>query len=263
MASNLSKYEADIKRLVREGQLLLVAMQQEQRPEDTKQAYTKALGDKAEDFFKSLPSFRSAYQKWYSEAKALIRQIIPDRLADFVRHYERLPNRKMLQWDNYTVEDYLQGLSRSDIVPMTAGIARVEQQVAILESAQQRFKSSLFDIRQLVAADLFDSEIDTAKVLAKNKFLRAAGAVVGVVLEKHLAQVCESHNLKVAKKNPGIADLNELLKSSDVIDTPTWRFIQHLADIRNICDHNKNQEPTAEQIDDLVNGAAKMLKTLF
>jgi hypothetical protein len=139
----------------------------------------------------------------------------------------------------------------------------MEQQLNILKSAQQRFTSSLFDIRQLVAADLFDSEIEAARALVKNKFLRAAGAIAGVVLEKHLAQVCENHAIKVTKKNPTIGDFNDLLKNADVIDTPRWRANQHLADIRNLCDHNKTKEPTEEQVQDLVDGVAKVLKTMF
>jgi hypothetical protein len=221
------------------------------------------LGDEADKFIKDLPRFTSEYQRWYSEAKAIIRQVIPDRLSDFVRHYERQLSRKVLQYDNYTIEDYLQGLSRSDIVTMNAGIARMEQQLNILKSAQQRFRSSLFDIRQLVAADLFDSEVAAARALVKNKFLRAAGAVAGVVLEKHLAQVCENHAIKVTKKNPTIGDLNDLLKNADVFDTPRWRANQHLADIRNLCDHNKAKEPTEDQVLDLVDGVAKVLKTIF
>jgi len=139
----------------------------------------------------------------------------------------------------------------------------MEQQLNILRSAQQRFKSSLFDIRQLVSADLYDSEIEAARPLVKSKFLRAAGAMAGVVLEKHLTQVCENHAIKVMKKNPTIGDLNDLLKSADVIDTPRWRANQHLADIRNLCDHSKAKEPTEEQVHDLLDGVAKVLKTLF
>jgi hypothetical protein len=263
MSTNLSRYEADLERLVGDATFLLTAMQYEQHPQEMTKQLKAAVGDKAEEAIKKLPRFASAYQNWYSEAKALIRQVIPDRLADFVRHYERQPNRKLLQWDNYTIEDYLQNLTRSDVVTMSAGIARMEQQLSILQSAQRRFRSSLFDVRQLVAADLFDSEIDAARVLLKNKFLRAAGAVAGVVLEKHLAQVCENHAVKIAKKHPTIGDLNDLLKNADVIDTPRWRANQHLADIRNLCDHNKVKEPTEEQVQDLVDGVAKVLKTIF
>ena len=43
-----------------------------------------------------------------------------------------------------------------------AAIPHLRQQLSILKSVKARFESSLFDIRQLVQADLFDSEIDTA-----------------------------------------------------------------------------------------------------
>lgn len=263
MPTNLSRYEADLDQLVESGILLLTAMQYEQHKDQAAQQIKNALGDGAEKFIKELPRFSSSYQPWYSEAKAVVRQVIPDRLLDFVKHYERQPNRKALQWDNYTIEDYLQSLSRHSIVTMSAGISRMEQQLNILKSARQRFKSSLFDIRQLVAADLFDSEIEAARSLMKNKFLRAAGVIAGVILEKHLAQVCDNHNIKVAKKNPTIGDFNDYLKNADVIDTPRWRANQHLADILNLCGHSKGKEPTEEQIQDIVDGVAKALKTMF
>lgn len=132
-----------------------------------------------------------------------------------------------------------------------------------MKAANRRFESSLFEIRQLVQADLFDGEIGAARELQKNKFLRAAGAIAGVVLEKHLRQVCDDHNIKVLKKNPSIGDLNELLKAESVIDVPQWRFTSMLADIRNICDHNKQKEPTEQQVTDLIDGTDKVLKTVF
>lgn len=219
--------------------------------------------EKYDKFIKGLPRFNVEYQTWYSESKALIKQLLPDRLTDFIRHYERQSNRKALQWDNYTIEDYLQGLSRNDLVPMTAGLARMEQQLSIVKSARQRFKSSLFDIRQLVTADLFDSEIEAARVLAKAKFHRAAGAICGVILEKHLALVCQNHNIKISKKNPTISDFNDELKNSGVIDTAQWRADQFLGDIRNLCSHNKSSEPTKDQVNDLIGGVDKVLKTIF
>ena len=44
---------------------------------------------------------------------------------------------------------------------------------------------------------------------------------------------------------------------------PQWRFIQHLADIRNLCDHNKPTELSAEQVNDLLTGVKKVIKTLY
>jgi hypothetical protein len=82
-------------------------------------------------------------------------------------------------------------------------------------------------------------------------------------LEKHLGQVTANHSLLIKKKHPTIADFNELLKTHGVIDTPQWRAIQRLCDLRNLCDHNKHREPTEEDIIDLVNGTEKIMKTLF
>ena len=111
-------------------------------------------------------------------------------------------------------------------------------------------------------ADLFDSELDAASELAKKGFLRAAGAVAGVVLEKHLVQVCSNHSVVIRRKST-ISNLNDLLKERGVTDVAQWRFIQHLGDIRNLCDHNKAKEPTADEVNDLIAGVAKTLKTLF
>jgi hypothetical protein len=153
--------------------------------------------------------------------------------------------------------------TKEKIVGPDAAIPQFTQQLFIVKSIDRRFESSLFDIRQLVQADLFDSDLDAAAELLKKKFTRAAGAVAGVVLERHLAQACESHGVKISKKSPAISDLNDALKAANVIDVPQWRFVQHLADIRNLCDHDKAKEPTAEQAGDLVEGVRKTIKTIF
>jgi hypothetical protein len=161
----------------------------------------------------------------------------------------------------------MQGLAVTSSVAGTkvepsAALPQYKQQLAILRAAERRFDSSLFEMRQLVQADLFDSEIDVARELLKHKFVRAAGAVAGVVLERHLKQVCNDHGVKVGKANPSVAVLNQALRDADVIDVPQWRFNQHLSDIRNLCDHNKASEPTKEQVQDLIDGTARALKTI-
>lgn len=136
-------------------------------------------------------------------------------------------------------------------------------QTEILESVKSQFESSLHDIAQLIRAELFDSELDAARELTKNGFLRGAGAVAGVVLEKHLGQVCQNHNVQTKKQHPTISDFNDLLKNAAVIDVPMWRQIQRLGDIRNLCDHNKHRDPTKEEVTELIDGVEKLCKTLF
>jgi hypothetical protein len=269
VTSNLDRFKSDLARLIKLGQQLELAMQLDCYPEQFNAALKQQLKDKAEEYVKNLPSFSSAYQRWYSEALAVVRQLLPDRLTDFTRHYEKPKARKNITYESYRVEDYLQGLhvTRSydgqKVVGRDAAIPQFQQQLAILNAAEARFDSSLFDIRQLVQADVLDSELEAADHLAKCKFLRAAGAIAGVVLERHLATVSSNHKVPVGKKNPTISDFNEALKTAAVIDLPQWRFIQHLADLRNICDHARTPDPTKAQIDDLLAGVKKVTKTVF
>jgi len=236
MLSNLDKYKKDIDSLIKKGEKLLSILR-------TNEALIK---------------FRKEYEIWYSESLSLIKIILPNRAEDFEKYYYQKGEECLKDCINYQSDyfDFLKDKAQEAMLLF-------ENQLGIVKAAKRKFESSLFDIKQLVQADLFDSELDAARELNKKGFTRGAGAVAGVVLEGHLSQVCENHKLKVIKKSPTINDFNQLLKDNDVADTPTWRFIQHLADLRNLCDHNKKREPKKEEIDELINGVEKITKTVF
>jgi len=268
MISNLEKYREDLDLLISEGGMLMNAIQLECYPEKFKKRARENLKEKCAEFIKKIPSFKDKYQIWYSESYAIIKILLSDRLNDFIRLYEKPKGRKCVEYGNYVIEDYLQGLrvtksfTSEEVVGPDAAIPQFVQQLRILESVKKRFESSLFDIKQLLQADLFDSELEIAVELNKKGFVRGAGAIAGVVLEKHLAQICANHKIKMGAKKLTINDLNNLLKENGVIEIPDWRFIQHLADLRNLCDHDKNKEPEKIQIEDLITGVTKVTKTI-
>ena len=135
-------------------------------------------------------------------------------------------------------------------------------QITICESLTERIDSLLADIEGELYAELQDSEIVVARRLAKVS-LRAAGALVGVVIEGHLQKVASNRGVKLTKKNPTIADLNDPLKTAGVVDTPAWRKISFLADLRNLSFHKKGTEPTKEQVEELIQGAEWVTKNVF
>lgn len=246
-------------------------MQYECAPKALEKALKKKLGDGASEFLDKLPKFSEEYEIWYSEAKALIRQLLPDRLDDFVGHYEKPKARKEIDYESYRISDYLVGLQitrgreyeKVVVVDIDSAIPRFRQQFAMVKAIKKRFESSLFDIKQIVQADLFDSELEAAMALVNQGFLRAGGAMAGVVMEKHLAEVCRNHQIKFRKKKLTIADFNDALKKENVINTPQWRSNQHLGDLRNLCDHDKKKEPSKDQVTELIEGVTKLTKTLF
>ncbi|MEN5255271.1 hypothetical protein [Pseudomonas protegens] len=267
--SNLEKYRKDLKALLEEGRVVLQALRRDAEGKEEWRARLEAAGwgeEKIDIYESNLKPFRVCYHHWYSEALAVVKQLLPDRYADFVKFYERPKTRKSFDVETYRIEDACQSLSLTRyggdvVVAMPAAIPLLQQQIAILESIEKRFESSLFDIKQLVQADLFDSELDVARELLKNKFSRAAGAVAGVVLEGHLKQVCDNHNLP--KKSGTIAVLNDALKAAGVIELSQSRHIQFLGDIRNKCGHKNPTDPTVDEVGELITGVDKVIKTIF
>ena len=200
MSERDKKFENELDVLINRGELLYLAIQYDCLPKNRKGKNEKVVGkEKSMSRLDKLPDFKSDYQSWYSEALALIKQVLPDRLNDFVSHYEYPGNRKEITFGNYMIRDYLQGLrivrgvTNEVIVDETAAIPEFRQQLNIVKAARALLRSTLIDLTSMLQADLFDSEIDSAGALAKSGFLRAAGAICGVVIEKHLKQICDTH----------------------------------------------------------------------
>jgi hypothetical protein len=265
-APNLTRYKEDLSKLVKLGEsmdldLTLRHLKDEKKLDDEQKKLAKTLHR----------SFEGEYQRWYTEAAAVIKQLIPDRLSEFEQLYRGEGKRKGVDATSYHIQDWLNGVravtnsytSEKTFNDFAIVSMRFRTQLQILRAVEGRFESSLFDIRQLVQADLFDSELDAARELIKNGFSRAAGAMAGVVLEKHLAQVASNHSIAIRKQHPSISDLNDTLKNGGVLDVPTWRLVQRLGDLRNLCDHNKQRDPTKEEVTELIDGVEKMTKTVF
>ncbi len=211
--------------------------------------------------------FQYDYQRWYTKALKVVASLAPDRHAEFRAYYEVDPKRKSLGYGTYVIQDYIKHVAPSsyqypDFDTREQTLKCFFNQITILYAVGERIDSVLSNIEGELYAEIQDGEIAVARQLSKVS-LRAAGALVGVLIEGHLQKVANAHGLKIAKKNPTIADLNDPLKAASVIDTPTWRKISFLADIRNLCSHKKDLEPTKVQVEELIQGAVWLTKNVF
>lgn len=260
--NNFEKYKKDYKKLKEYGNALQYGFVYDYKKHPKCKKVFNEFDDEKKKIAKKY-AFSDNYNAWYNESLRLIKQIMPERYDNFVSLYTPEKKRKNIDITNYTISDSLLGLQITKggevvLEPVNAFIL-FQQQLKILTSLENYFESSLFNIKELLQADIFDSELDGARELHKNGFYRASGALCGVILEKHFACVCTSHSIKMKSKAPGISDYNEKLKEDNVIDNKTYLLVQRLGAIRNLCDHNKKQEPTKDDIEDLINGTDKIL----
>lgn len=264
MADSRDAMKKELDALIKQGEaahlLLTVRWVLEHQPETELDDETKRH---AEEF-----EFAEAYQRWYSRALRVVEQLLPDRYAEFRELYRLDRPAKDVHFGNYSISQFLAGVSITrygEPVFDTHRVAmrRVGDQLNILRSAQDRLDSRLADIKGVLEADVFDDELGGAEDLRKKKYPRAAGVVAGVVLERHLKRVCANHGIKLRKKSPTISDLNDALKNAEVYDTPRWREIQRLGDIRNYAGHDKERDPTEEEVMELIRGTEKVIKTVF
>lgn len=222
------------------------------------------LSEKSDGMIK----FGTHYQSWYSRALKLVELLGADRLEEFVSYYRMDSKRKSFNVSTYVIQDYVQGLGApNDIFGNPEWnihhvvCIRMTNQSQILMSLKSRLSGVLSDVHGHLLAKIEDEELKVAeKLISVN--LRAAGAVAGVVLEGHLQRVATNHNISIGRKAPTVSNLNDPLKEADIYDLPTWRRIQHLADIRNLCDHKKGREPEKSEVEDLISGVSTIIKTI-
>ena len=223
------------------------------------------LAKKDEDILE----FGTMYQKWYSRAYKIVESLGPERLEEFISYYLIDPKRKEKNKSTYVIQDYIKGEGAKlnyNHEPIwnthNVTIVRLLNQMQIIASLSSRIDSVLQDVKGHLFAELQDTELKAAVQLKKVN-MRAAGALAGVVLERHLQRTAQNHKVVVRKKSPTISDLNDPLKQKGVYGVPVWRKIQLLADIRNICSHQKETEPSVDQVDELITGVDTIIKSVF
>lgn len=227
----------------------------------------KKLIEEGFEFVKNLDGerreFMINYESWYTKSLIYVKRMTPDRVNDFKNLYQ-LGHRREITLDTYTISDALRGieLKGSNVTPKNVW-PKLLQQVTILKGVKEVLKSKIYNLQELLQADIFDNELNSAKELNKKGFYRAAGAMCGVVLEEHFSRILEKNNINLKKKNLTINDYNDALKNNDLIDIATFRHIQLLGDFRNLCDHKKEQDPTKEDIDKLIEGTDEIIKTVI
>lgn len=193
------------------------------------------------------PNAGRIYQQWYSAVRAMLAKNQPDRVTELDGAYslikQMLGGRHITKAEQFRLMDLL------------------NDQFDILAAVPPYLRFSIYDIELEAYSVLMDDELGAARHLLSKSFLRSAGVLAGVILERYLKNILRKHTPPIKyRKNATLASLNDLCKDS-VYDLVTWRKVQHLTDLRNLCAHDKTREPTKDEVVELINGVSAILKT--
>ncbi len=216
---------------------------------------------------KDIIEFRTVYQRWDTQSLKIVQSLSAEKYEEFVNYFTNNPNRKLLE---ASVQDYVRGMGEAKgpyteelpFDPIERARLRFLSQLQVLDELSYRVESILADVEEHLFAELQDKELEAANALKKIS-LRAAGALAGVVLERHLQRVAANHSVTIPKEEATIRDLNDPLKLNKAYDFATWREIQRLGDLRHLCSYQRNGEPTREQVEDLIAGVSSVIKSVF
>lgn len=202
------------------------------------------------------PDIGSLYQHWYSAVKIILEKNQSSRVPEFENTYS--PN-KIKTKNDIGIKQLiaLRHVTKSEQFKL---MDLINVQFDILAAVPSHLKFSIYDIELAVYEILMDDEIMATKHLLKNGFIRPAGSLAGVILERHLKNLLRKHTPPIKyKEKDTLAALNGLCKEEIIYDLVTWRKVEHLIDIRNLCTHDKEREPTKDEVAELINGVSAML----
>lgn len=127
---------------------------------------------------------------------------------------------------------------------------------SVFAAAMEDYKGGyLTSIKNLIQADVFDSELEQAKELLANDYKVAAAVIAGVVLETALRDLCTKGGLPHSKLDKMNADLAK----AGAYNKLQQKRITALADIRNSAAHGKPAEFTDNDVTSMINDVEQFL----
>ena len=164
--------------------------------------------------------------QWLTSCLSLLGRVFGEQSAHYHRLKEQFPSYP--KWPN------------------------VDQAFGVLLAAKDDLESeSLFSLKQLVEAELFDEFLEQAEYLLSAGYFQPAAVIAGCVLEDGLRKLCIANGITLPD-HPKLDWMNVELSKSGVYTKLTQKRITSLADIRNSAAHGKWREFTQADVEAMV-----------
>lgn len=131
---------------------------------------------------------------------------------------------------------------------------------AVFLAAKEDFEGGyLVSVRNLVQAEVADSEIDQATELLDAGYSTAAAVVAGVVLETTLRTLCAANGLSIGKLNK----MNDDLAKAGVYNSLKQKNITAIAAIRNSAAHGKTDDFSPRDVKSMISDVSRFAEEVF
>lgn len=245
MTSALADVEEKVEKALQEGEEILREVQtfgwEDDRPDrilvGSQLVDLDDLMYRTEESRRVPVTFVSRCSKWYTTCLALLETNMANRRSELP------PLMKFLYEHEYITEGEQQALARD-----------VRQIQHLVGSIPAYLESRLYDLELGLAQGFTRDLLLEAETLLKTRHIRAAGAIAGVLLERHLKKLCNRNQppIRFSPRTTTISALNDLLWKAGVYDQKIWRSVQWMGDVRNVCDHANAAEPERKDVQKLI-----------
>ena len=179
------------------------------------------------------------YQVWYTQSLRMVAIVLPERRREFEGYYRCDEDGRH---QPATISAILGSLSG----PRVSGEKREALAGLFDPGLEQATFLHLLGMQLAILASAVPTllpeerrphrELQAARSLLSEGHRRAAGAVAGVVLERHLSWVAQRHDLSLSERDSAsLPRLNRSLRKAGVYGAARSRQIERLAEIRDSC----------------------------
>jgi hypothetical protein len=129
---------------------------------------------------------------------------------------------------------------------------------AVFGAAREDFEGGyLVSVRNLVQAEVFDTELEQARELLSAGYYPAAAVIAGVILETSLRHLCTAKQLPIGKLDKMNADLAK----SGLYNSLVQKRVTVLAAIRNSAAHGENATFSKEDVGAMVDEVERLVSS--
>jgi hypothetical protein len=203
------------------------------------------------------------YHVWYTQSLRMVAIVLPERRREFEGYYRCDEDGRH---QSTTISAILGSLSG----PRVTGEKREALAGLFDPGLEQATFLHLLGMQLAILASAVptllpeerrpDRELQAARSLLSEGHRRAAGAVAGVVLERHLSMVAQRHGLSLSERGPASpARLDRSLRKAGVYGAARSRQIERLAELRDSCLRSK-RKVSPQLVSKLLSGVEETLQ---